>query len=92
MQNSILTIEISGSIMSLKREIERNKKMKERLKAGAEMLVEDQRVLYSLMYIGLKRAIGNLRRPETPAEVYGPEPVSSPARQENIDTVYSAAT
>lgn len=65
--------------------------MIERFKAGAETFVEDQKLLYSVIYIGLKRAIDDFRRPETPAEVYNLEPVTVPERQENIDTVYPAA-
>ena len=64
--------------------------MIERIRAGVETFAEDQRLLYSVMYIGLRRAIDRLRQPE-PAEVYGLESADTPDRQENLDTVYPAA-
>ncbi|HEY5549888.1 MAG TPA: hypothetical protein VIK37_01645 [Candidatus Saccharimonadales bacterium] len=65
--------------------------MKERLKAGAETFVEDQKLLYTVIYIGLQRAIETIRRPEVSAEVYELGPISAPQRQETIDTVYPVA-
>ena len=65
--------------------------MKERLKTGAETFVEDQKLLYTVMYLGLRRAIGTLRRPEVPAKVYEFEPINQTGHTEDMDTTLPAA-
>lgn len=67
-----------------------NEKLKP-LKEGAEMFLEDQKLLYTVIYGGLKRAVDTLRRPEPPTAIYELDPISSPEREEDIDTVYPAA-
>ena len=64
--------------------------MKERLITGAETFVEDQKLLYAVMYLGLKHALSALRSPEAVGDTVlsTPEPVVEPSTKMREDEIY----
>ena len=64
--------------------------MKEGLKTGAETFIEDQKLLYRVILIGLRRALSTSRNYEAAAEDFlaVPEPVFEVPSEMKEDKVY----